>query len=119
MMIQIQAPKLPWEIDHMDWLAALPPGGDRSFHTCLVHFDRYSKTPRFLPCHKYDTAMDTVIMIWRRVISHTVLIQNIISDRDPKFTSAVTMRKVATPYSRCCIWNLKREVDGIQVGDRT
>ncbi|MBW0518395.1 hypothetical protein O181_058110 [Austropuccinia psidii MF-1] len=119
MMIQIQEPKFPWEIDHMDWLAALPPGGDRSFHAFLVLVDRYRKTPRFLPCHKYDTAMETAVMIWRRVISHTVLFQNIISDRDPKFTSAFTTRKVATPDSQCCIWNLKREVDWIQVGDRT
>ncbi|MBW0523438.1 hypothetical protein O181_063153 [Austropuccinia psidii MF-1] len=33
--------------------------------------------------------MDTAIMIWNKVISHTGIFQNIISDRDPKFTSAV------------------------------
>ncbi|MBW0513064.1 hypothetical protein O181_052779 [Austropuccinia psidii MF-1] len=27
MMIQIQEPKAPWEIVHMDWVTALPPGG--------------------------------------------------------------------------------------------
>ncbi|MBW0564898.1 hypothetical protein O181_104613 [Austropuccinia psidii MF-1] len=43
----------------------------------------------FLPFHKDDTAMDTAIMIWNKVISHTGLFQNIISDRDPKFTSAL------------------------------
>ncbi|MBW0588730.1 hypothetical protein O181_128445 [Austropuccinia psidii MF-1] len=41
----------------------------------------------FLPYHKDDAAMDTAIMIWNKVISHTGLFQNIISDRDPKFTS--------------------------------
>ncbi|MBW0566502.1 hypothetical protein O181_106217 [Austropuccinia psidii MF-1] len=41
----------------------------------------------FLPCHKDDTAMDTAIMIWNKVISHTGLFQNIISDRDLMFTS--------------------------------
>ncbi|MBW0466120.1 hypothetical protein O181_005835 [Austropuccinia psidii MF-1] len=41
----------------------------------------------FLTCHKDDTAMDTAIMIWNKVISHTGLFQNIISDRDPRFTS--------------------------------
>ncbi|MBW0539765.1 hypothetical protein O181_079480 [Austropuccinia psidii MF-1] len=40
-----------------------------------------------LPCHKDDTAMDTAIMIWNKVISHTGIFQNIISDTDPKFTS--------------------------------
>ncbi|MBW0558893.1 hypothetical protein O181_098608 [Austropuccinia psidii MF-1] len=33
--------------------------------------------------------MDTAIIIWNKVISHTGLFQNIISDRDPKFTSAL------------------------------
>ncbi|MBW0491964.1 hypothetical protein O181_031679 [Austropuccinia psidii MF-1] len=43
----------------------------------------------FLPCHKDDTAMDTAIMIWNKFISHTGLFQNILSDRYPKFTSAL------------------------------
>ncbi|MBW0552277.1 hypothetical protein O181_091992 [Austropuccinia psidii MF-1] len=33
--------------------------------------------------------MDTALFIWNRVISHTGLFKNIISDRDPKFTSAL------------------------------
>ncbi|MBW0468633.1 hypothetical protein O181_008348 [Austropuccinia psidii MF-1] len=43
----------------------------------------------FSPCHKDGTAMDTAIMIWNRVISHTGLFQDIISDRDTKFTAAL------------------------------
>ncbi|MBW0552360.1 hypothetical protein O181_092075 [Austropuccinia psidii MF-1] len=87
MMIQIQEPKSPWEIVHMDWVTELPPGGDRSYNACLVLVDRYSKTPMFLPCHKEYTAMETAIMIWNKGFSHTGLFQNIISDRDPKLTS--------------------------------
>ncbi|MBW0584956.1 hypothetical protein O181_124671 [Austropuccinia psidii MF-1] len=89
MIIQIQEPKSPWEIVHMDWVTVLPPGGDRSYNACLVLVDRYSKTPMLLTCQKDDTAMDTAIMIWNKVNSHTGLFQNIISDRDPKFTSAL------------------------------
>ncbi|MBW0503909.1 hypothetical protein O181_043624 [Austropuccinia psidii MF-1] len=33
--------------------------------------------------------MDTVLLICNRVISHTGLFENIISDRDPKFRSAL------------------------------
>ncbi|MBW0488066.1 hypothetical protein O181_027781 [Austropuccinia psidii MF-1] len=73
----------------MDWVTSLPPGGERSFNACLVLVDRYRKTPMFLPSHKDGTAMGTAIIIWNRTISHTGLIQNIISDRDPKFTSAL------------------------------
>ncbi|MBW0504087.1 hypothetical protein O181_043802 [Austropuccinia psidii MF-1] len=91
----------------MDWVTALPPEGDKSYNKCLVILDRYSKTPIFLPCHKGDTAMDTALLIWNRVISHTGLFKNIISDRDPKFTSALwtnlhkllgTKLSFSTPY---------------------
>ncbi|MBW0506689.1 hypothetical protein O181_046404 [Austropuccinia psidii MF-1] len=33
--------------------------------------------------------MDTALLLWSRVISHTGLFNNIISDGDPKFTSAL------------------------------
>ncbi|MBW0558108.1 hypothetical protein O181_097823 [Austropuccinia psidii MF-1] len=73
----------------MDWVTAVPPGGDRSCNAFLVLVDRYSKTPMFLPSNKDDTAMDTAIIICNKVISHTGLFKNIISDRDPQFTSAL------------------------------
>ncbi|MBW0536699.1 hypothetical protein O181_076414 [Austropuccinia psidii MF-1] len=88
-MIHIQEPKSPWEVFHMDWVTALPPSGEKSYNACLVIVDRYSNTPIFLPCHKYDTAMDTALLLWSRVISQTGLFKNIISDRDPKLTSAL------------------------------
>ncbi|MBW0491569.1 hypothetical protein O181_031284 [Austropuccinia psidii MF-1] len=88
-MIHIQEPKSPWEVVHMDWVTALPPSGDKSYNACLVVVDRYSKTLIFLPCHKDDTAMDTALLLWSRVISHKGLFKNIKSDRDPKFTYAL------------------------------
>ncbi|MBW0580410.1 hypothetical protein O181_120125 [Austropuccinia psidii MF-1] len=89
LMIHIQEPKSPWEVFHMDWLTALAPSGDRSYNACLVIVDRYSKTPIFLPCHKDDTAMHTALLLWNIVISHIGLYKNIISDRNPKFKSAL------------------------------
>ncbi|MBW0524594.1 hypothetical protein O181_064309 [Austropuccinia psidii MF-1] len=71
----------------MDWVKALPLGGDKSLNSFLELVDRCRKTQMLLPCHKDDTSMDTAIMIWNRVISHTELFQNFISDRDAKFTS--------------------------------
>ncbi|MBW0507964.1 hypothetical protein O181_047679 [Austropuccinia psidii MF-1] len=89
LVIHIQEPKSPLDVVHMDWVTALPPSGDKGYNACLVIVDRYSKTPILLPCHKDDTAMNTALLIWSRVISHTGLFKNIISDRDPKFTSAL------------------------------
>ncbi|MBW0531207.1 hypothetical protein O181_070922 [Austropuccinia psidii MF-1] len=85
-MIHIQELKSPWEVVHMDWVTELPLSVEKSYNSCLVIVDRYSKTLIFLPCHKHDTAMDTDLLLWSIVISHTGLLENIISDRDPKFT---------------------------------
>ncbi|MBW0544690.1 hypothetical protein O181_084405 [Austropuccinia psidii MF-1] len=73
----------------MDWFTALPPSGDKIYNACLVIVDRYSKTPIFLPCHKDDTAMDKALLLWSGVNSLPGLFRNIISDRDPKLTSAL------------------------------
>ncbi|MBW0592783.1 hypothetical protein O181_132498 [Austropuccinia psidii MF-1] len=73
----------------MDCVTGLPPGGDRSHDSCLVIVDRFSKTPIFLPCHKDDTAMDRAPLIWNRVVSWNGIFTNLISDRDPIFTSAL------------------------------
>ncbi|MBW0544970.1 hypothetical protein O181_084685 [Austropuccinia psidii MF-1] len=70
-MIKIQEPSRTWEIFHMDLVTGLPPGGDRSYNAFLVIFERFSNTPIFLSCHKDDTAMDTALLIWNRVISWT------------------------------------------------
>ncbi|MBW0498302.1 hypothetical protein O181_038017 [Austropuccinia psidii MF-1] len=63
--------------------------GDRSYNACLVNFDRFSKNTIFLPCHKDNTATDTSPLIRNRVVSWTGIFTNIISDRNPKFTSAL------------------------------
>ncbi|MBW0547954.1 hypothetical protein O181_087669 [Austropuccinia psidii MF-1] len=88
-MIKMPEPSRPCKIVHMDWVTGLPPGGDRIYNACLVIVDRFSKTSIFLPCHKDHTAMDTALLIWNRVVSWTSIFTNIISDRDPKFTSAL------------------------------
>ncbi|MBW0494429.1 hypothetical protein O181_034144 [Austropuccinia psidii MF-1] len=73
----------------MDGVTELPSSHDRSYNSCLVIVDRYRKTPIFLPCHKEYTAMYTALLLWNRVVSHTGLFKNIISDRDPNFTTAL------------------------------
>ncbi|MBW0496717.1 hypothetical protein O181_036432 [Austropuccinia psidii MF-1] len=73
----------------MDWFTDLPPGGDKGYNACIVLAYRYNKTSMVLPCAKNDAAMDTEILIWNRVISHTSLFQNIKSDKDTKCTSAL------------------------------
>ncbi|MBW0537096.1 hypothetical protein O181_076811 [Austropuccinia psidii MF-1] len=90
LMIHIQEPSTPWEVVHMNWVTALPPGAEKGYNAFLVIVDRYRKTPIFLPCHKDDTAMDTALLMRNRVISHTGFFKNIISGRDLKFTCALS-----------------------------
>ncbi|MBW0465193.1 hypothetical protein O181_004908 [Austropuccinia psidii MF-1] len=88
-MIKVKEPRKPWEVFHINWVAGLPPGGDRSYNACLVIVDRFSNTQIFLPWHKNYKAMNKALLILNRVISWTGIFTNIISDRDPKFTSAL------------------------------
>ncbi|MBW0519457.1 hypothetical protein O181_059172 [Austropuccinia psidii MF-1] len=71
----------------MAWVTGLPPGGEISYNACLVIIYRFSNTLIFLQCQKDDTAMDTDFLIQNRVLSWSFIFTNIISDRDPKFTS--------------------------------
>ncbi|MBW0591748.1 hypothetical protein O181_131463 [Austropuccinia psidii MF-1] len=88
-MMKIQEPSRPWEIVNMDWVAGLPPGGDRIYNAFLVTVDRFSKTPIFLPFHKDDIAMNTALLMWKRVVSWTGIFTNIISDRDAELNLAL------------------------------
>ncbi|MBW0493613.1 hypothetical protein O181_033328 [Austropuccinia psidii MF-1] len=71
----------------MDCVILIVPGGKENFNACLIIVDRLSKSMRFLPFHKEDTAMDTGLLFWNKVISTCGVSKNIISDRDTKFTS--------------------------------
>ncbi|MBW0579655.1 hypothetical protein O181_119370 [Austropuccinia psidii MF-1] len=71
----------------MDWVTGLVPGGKEDYKACLIIVDRFSKSIRFLLCHKEDTAMDTALLFWNNIISTSGVPKFIISYRDPKFTS--------------------------------
>ncbi|MBW0491939.1 hypothetical protein O181_031654 [Austropuccinia psidii MF-1] len=83
----IQEPKHSWETINMDWLKGLVPGGKENFNAYLIIVDRFSKSVRFLPCHKEDTAIDTSLLFWNNIISTCGVPKIIISGGDPKFTS--------------------------------
>ena len=87
LLMKIEEPSKPWDVINMDWVTSLSPGGAASFNACLVVVDRYSKSPIFVPCFKEDSAMDTAVLFWNRIMPRTGIPKIIISDRDPKFTS--------------------------------
>ncbi|MBW0546333.1 hypothetical protein O181_086048 [Austropuccinia psidii MF-1] len=71
-MIKIQEPRRHWEIVHMDLVTGLPSEGDRSSNPYVD-----------------DKAIETALLIWNTIVSWTGIFTNIISDRDPNFTSAL------------------------------
>ncbi|MBW0557039.1 hypothetical protein O181_096754 [Austropuccinia psidii MF-1] len=73
----------------MDWVTGLVPGGKENFNACLIIVYRFSKSVRFLPCHKEDKAMDTAQLFWNNIIFTYGVPKIIISDRVTKFTSEV------------------------------
>ncbi|MBW0470174.1 hypothetical protein O181_009889 [Austropuccinia psidii MF-1] len=83
----IEQPKHPWETIKMDWVTGLVSGGKQNFNACLIIVDSFSKSMRCLPFHRKDTAMDTALLFWNKIISTCGVPKIIISDRDPKFTS--------------------------------
>ncbi|MBW0553375.1 hypothetical protein O181_093090 [Austropuccinia psidii MF-1] len=88
-MINIQESKSPWEVVHMDWVKALPQSGDRSYISFLIIVDRNNKPPILLPCNEDETSMDNDLLMWNRAVSDAGIFSNIISDRYPRFTSAL------------------------------
>ncbi|MBW0489527.1 hypothetical protein O181_029242 [Austropuccinia psidii MF-1] len=111
--IHIQEPKFPWEVVHMDWVTVLPPSGGKGYNAFLVIVYRYRKTPIFLPCHKDDTAMDTALLLLSRAIYNTGLFKNIISYRDPNFTSERITETLEEIIRRFCAYGLEfKDSDG-------
>ncbi|MBW0588516.1 hypothetical protein O181_128231 [Austropuccinia psidii MF-1] len=71
----------------MDWVTGLVPGGKGNYNSCLIIVDRFTKSMRCLPCHKEDTAMDTALLFWNKIISTCGVPKILVNDRDTKFTS--------------------------------
>ncbi|MBW0569651.1 hypothetical protein O181_109366 [Austropuccinia psidii MF-1] len=65
----IEELKHPLETLNMDWATRLVPGGKENFNACLIIVDTFSKSMRFLPCHKEVTAMDNALLFWNNIIS--------------------------------------------------
>ncbi|MBW0519069.1 hypothetical protein O181_058784 [Austropuccinia psidii MF-1] len=83
----IEEPKHQWAAINMGWVTVLVPGGKGTFNAFLIIVDRFSKSVRFLPCNKEETAIDTALSFWNNIISTYGVPKIIISKRDPKSTS--------------------------------
>lgn len=76
-----------WESICMDFIIALPPSGLSKFDAIMVVIDRLSKMAHFVPTHTNATAETCAHLFFESVFKHHGLPREIVSDRDPKFTS--------------------------------
>ena len=79
-------PQRPWQSIGMDYLGSIPvskSGNDM----VLIAVDRLTKMAHFIPTITKVTAKETAELFLRYVFQYHGLPDNIISDRDPKFTS--------------------------------
>ncbi len=75
----------PWESVLMDFMVSLPPS--RGFDVIMVVVDQFSKMAHFIPTKDSAMAQETGRLFFTHVFKHHGLHKDIVSDRDPKFTS--------------------------------
>jgi hypothetical protein len=69
----------------MDFMVSLPPS--RGFDAIMVVVDRFSKMAHFIPTKDEVAAQEIRRLFFTHVFKHHGLSKDIVSDRDPKFTS--------------------------------
>jgi hypothetical protein len=69
----------------MDFMVSLPPS--RGFYAIMVVVDQFSKMAHFIPTKDSATAQEKGRLFLTQVFKHHGLPKDIVSDRDPKFTS--------------------------------
>jgi hypothetical protein len=84
----LSIPIARWSSISMDFMVALPrtPSG---FDSIFVVVDRLSKLAHFIPTRSTATAADTASLFFTHIFRHHGLPEEIVSDRDPKFTSSM------------------------------
>uniref|UniRef100_H3G6A5 Integrase catalytic domain-containing protein n=1 Tax=Phytophthora ramorum TaxID=164328 RepID=H3G6A5_PHYRM len=71
----------------MDFIFGLPPDDDGRTGV-LVFVDRFSKMVHLIPVSDTITAAESAVQFVDTVFRHHGLPESIVSDRDPRFTSA-------------------------------
>ena len=74
-----------WESVSMDFMTHLPEF--KGFDSIMVVVDRVSKMAHFVPTRDTATAQEVGRLYFDKVVKHHEMQKNIISDRDPQFTT--------------------------------
>ena len=80
----LPVPQKPFESVSMDFISTLPKVGE--YTSILVVVDRFSKYAIFIPAPVNCTAEETAYLFMKNVVKYFGVPQNIVSDRDSRFT---------------------------------
>ncbi|KAK3553204.1 hypothetical protein QTP86_031796 [Hemibagrus guttatus] len=83
----LPVPRRPWSHLSVDFLTDLPDSG--GFMAIMAVVDRFSKGCKLVPLKGLGTAMQTADAMFAHVFRNFGLPEDIVSDRDPQFTSRV------------------------------
>ena len=79
-------PSRPWQSIGMDYLMSVPKS-KKGHNAILIVIDRLTKMAHFIPTTDQVTAKETAELFLQNVFRYHGLPDNIVSDRDPRFTS--------------------------------
>ena len=91
----LQIPEAPFETISMDFITGLPLSNGHD--AILVIVDKYTKYGLFIPTTSRVTAAETADLVFKNVTILFGLPRDIVSDRDPRFTS-VFWKSLAAAY---------------------
>ena len=83
----LQIPSRPWGSISVDFVTGFPPVGTNQWDTITVFVDRLTKMVHYVPCREKMSASDFAQVFMANVFRLHGLPLQIISDRDPRFTS--------------------------------
>ena len=83
----LQIPERPWGSISVDFVTGFPPVGINRWDTITVFVDRLTKMVHYVPCREKMSAADFAQVFLDNVFRLHGLPMQIISDRDPRFTS--------------------------------
>ncbi|KAL0168962.1 hypothetical protein M9458_037184, partial [Cirrhinus mrigala] len=81
----LPVPQRPWSHLAIDFVTDLPPSN--GYTTILSVVDQFSKACRFIPLPKLPSALETAEVLCNWVFRLYGLLEDIVSDRGPRFTS--------------------------------
>jgi len=85
-LVPLPIPRRPWETISMDFIGPLPRTA-RYKDAVLVVIDKLTKMGHFIPTTTQLSAKQTAELIFNEIVRLHGVPSNIISDRDPRFTS--------------------------------